>query len=522
MVYATQIVSVVIVVLWLSQSAAQLLHWLYWIQVKEYRLDRFKALISSSSGRGELQIYMIFIKVVSIIFSLLIRNLFPFFLVLLIFNLIALKSITKDGLRRPVFTQRIKRIVAVSIIPPIAVFLGVFLNVLPFSYLLLTEVLLLAGPVFGIALTMPSVKSAKRKIKQKAQYKLSQVNPKVIGVTGSYGKSSTKEFIYQLIKDHKPALRSYKNHNTVFGLGRTIVDDLKSRHKYFIAEMGAYKRGEIEEIAAFIRPDIAVITGIEPQHLELFGSLENIKKAKFELVDALDEGEAVINVSSKNARDFVKRAKTRKDIKVFTYGLSDTADSGFSDLTVDMVGKVFGVSENGLDLEITFKGKKNIIKTGLCQVFLLENLLGAVLVSKINGLSWSEIKRSAKNIKPPERTTTVTKKGKNTVIDDSYNSTPKGFSSALELLKTFRGDKYVLTPGIIELGDETETVHLALAKKMKKLGVQKVFVTNKDILKLFRSSVEAQLVQKSLPPLRDGHTILIEGRVPDAIYKKII
>jgi len=130
---------------------------------------------------------------------------------------------------------------------------------------------------------------------------LSKNNLKVIGITGSYGKTSTKEFLYQILRQKYKVLKTPGSYNTLFGIYKVINHELDARYDFFICEMGAYKIGEIKELCDCVLPDFAILTGINEQHLERFGKIENTIKAKFEIVETLkDKATAAINHADEN------------------------------------------------------------------------------------------------------------------------------------------------------------------------------------------------------------------------------
>lgn len=522
MVYATQIITLLIIIYWITFGIIQLSTWLYWIQTKEYRLDRFTVLLKSKSGRSELMIYSILLKIFSLLLSIYFRNLLPFFVIIVFINLVSIWKIKNQGIRKPVQTQRLVRISFVSVFPVSLISFGVFMYFLPVSFLLAAETLLLVCPAFGVLLTKHAVDKAKSRLVEEASDKLLRVKPTIVAITGSYGKSTTKEFVAHLLNGKYKTLSSYKNQNTVFGLGRVVLDRLEASHKFFVAEMGAYKIGEIREMTEFVRPDIAMLTGIEPQHIELFGSLENIKKAKFEIIEALDGGTAIVNVSGCEARELHKKSR-EMGIQTLSYALENTLDVGIDKKSIDMLGKVLKVTNEGLLIEINYQNKLIKLQTNLTQDYLVENLVGAILVARLLNVEWVDIKKQAHTLELPEKTTQIIKRDNGVIIDDSYNSTPKGFRSALKLLNNFNGEKVVLTSGIIELGDESDSIHKDLVRYMKEIKVDKVYLTRKDIAKYFRKSGLDYHYAKNPKEieLSDNYVLLIEGRIPAAIYKSI-
>jgi UDP-N-acetylmuramoyl-tripeptide--D-alanyl-D-alanine ligase len=264
----------------------------------------------------------------------------------------------------------------------------------------------------------------------RARRKLDRVKPMVVGITGSYGKTSTKYFTEALLESRYRVLKTRASFNTILGICRAVNEELGPEHEILIVEMGAYRRGEIREMAALTKPHIGVLTAIGPQHLERFGSIETIEKAKFELLQALPkDGIAVIN--------------------------NDDATAGDLDLTAESI-------EHGPDgLSFTLvdrEGKRVTVKTRLIGLHNVSNILAAASVARAANVTLREIAGAIGRLQPvPHRLETHTGADGVTIIDDAYNSNPVGAFNALEALAAFRtGRRILVTPGMVELGAEQD------------------------------------------------------------------
>lgn len=166
-----------------------------------------------------------------------------------------------------------------------------FIFLLPITYTYAKYFLLiLLAPFFSslaVAILTPFFVYWKKHLIEKATDKMREFGGTVIGISGSFGKSSTKEILAWLLSDKFSVLKTKKNVNSAIGLAKTILHDLKGDEQFFICEMGAYRRGEISEMCEIVKPKAGILTGLGDQHLDMFGSLENIKKAKMELIDSL-------------------------------------------------------------------------------------------------------------------------------------------------------------------------------------------------------------------------------------------
>ena len=168
--------------------------------------------------------------------------------------------------------------------------------------ILITAIILFTNPFFNFQ---------KKRIIKKAMAKMRTLKKiKVIGITGSYGKTSTKEFLDVILSEKYRVIKTTGNNNTNIGVAKTVLNKVNDNYDYFICEMGAYKIGEIEEICGIVKPEIGILTGINEQHLDLFGSIENTVKAKFELIEALSKkGVAILNRDNKYIKSAIKNRK---------------------------------------------------------------------------------------------------------------------------------------------------------------------------------------------------------------------
>lgn len=192
-------ITLITIILWIPALLDQSLNWVYWLQVKEYRFDRFKSFIKSPDGKDKLDTRFISIKWLSIILTILFPSLLIFLMVLfLLMDLRIINKIYKKHLRKPVLTLRTKRILLTSVLLFIPSLIHMFLVNLP-KGLLLGEISILTGPLIGILWTLPLVNKAKSEELTKAKKKLTKINPLVIAITGSYGKTTTKDFLAHLL-----------------------------------------------------------------------------------------------------------------------------------------------------------------------------------------------------------------------------------------------------------------------------------------------------------------------------------
>ncbi len=262
----------------------------------------------------------------------------------------------------------------------------------------------------------------------------------VIGVTGSYGKTSVKFFLEKLLSAEYNVLVTPENYNTTLGVVRTIRERLRAQHQLFVCEMGARNVGDIREICDLVHPKYGVITAIGPQHLESFGSLGNIIKTKFELADALPEdGILFANLDDENIRG------RKAAVPTVGYGLI-RGDYRAEDLTVSPRGSSFTLK--GVEFHTRLLGAHNV-----------QNICAAIAVANTLGVPLEKLRLPVQQLESVPHRLQLLGGGARTVIDDAYNSNPAGAKAALEVLSAFPGLRILVTPGMVELGEKQESLN---------------------------------------------------------------
>ena len=292
-----------------------------------------------------------------------------------------------------------------------------------------------------------------------ARKRIKTLQPRVIGITGSYGKTSTKYILHQILSQKFNTLMTPDSYNTPMGICKVIRGELTAEHEIFIVEMGAYKRGDIRELCNLASPEIGILTAVGAQHLERFKSIENIAKTKYELIESLPSGGlAVFNCDNEICAELAdKREQSGNPVRRYaTEPFSVPSVSESAELTATNIrhtdeGLAFTTyvsvsSEEAAEVEIRTRllGKHNV-----------SNILAAMAVAVECGMTLEEIRTAIANVEPvPHRLQLTSNGGDVTIIDDSFNSNPIGAKAALEVLTEIRGKKKVLvTPGMVELGE---------------------------------------------------------------------
>ena len=263
---------------------------------------------------------------------------------------------------------------------------------------------------------------------------------KVVGITGSYGKTTAKNILAVMLSGVCRVCATPKSYNTPLGICRTVNDVLAPDDGILIAEMGARRRGDIAEICRVAKPDYAIITGVGCQHFETFGSLETIADTKYELVEAVGEnGLAVFNCADKGACALAERRNGRM---LKTGGTSD-CDIVFSDVAL---------SPSGTDFTVRRAGECVCVHTPLFGRHIPALICACMAVATDMGVSLETCAKACEKLVPVEHRLEVIRLNDRVVIDDSYNSNPDGAANALEVLGCFDGMKVIVTPGMVELG----------------------------------------------------------------------
>lgn len=344
---------------------------------------------------------------------------------------------------------------------------------------------------------------------------------KVIGITGSYGKTSTKHFLNRILSETYDVLMTPGSYNTPMGVIRTIREMMKPYNQVFICEMGAKQKGDIKEICDLVLPNAGIITAVGPMHLETFGSIENVQATKFELADALpDSGLLVVN------NDF-KECSTRPvtNVRTIRYGVStpDGTDYQATDISYSPQGTTFRVTgPDGFSLPLSTR------LVGECNI---ANLLGAVVMAIYLKVPEERIRYAVAAIEQVEHRLSIRQTpGGITIIDDAFNSNPTGSRMAVDVLAHFTsGRRIIVTPGMIELGDDQTALNKELGRHIgnnvdiavivgiynRDSLVEGIMSTDFDrsSLHLVDSFAESQKLLSTL--LRPGDTVLYENDLPD-------
>ena len=507
-------------------------HDIHMLQQNSYRLPRYWKYLKNDIGSTWrlVDVAMLFLTFATLL---------DIRLALLIVAMVCVTKvclILKKKFKKPlVFTKRVWRIYSVAGILSVGIYLAAILcakdGVGVYSAPAIAVGMLLLETIFSwvivmaaVVILMPVEKMINRRYWNEASSILkSMPDLKVVGITGSYGKTSTKHYLERILGEDFEVLMTPGSFNTPMGVIRTVREMMKPYHQIFICEMGAKQRGDVKEICDLVNPEIGIITAVGPMHLESFKTMENVQATKFELADALPaDGLAVVN------NDFEYCASRPVDnVECVRYCLGDDKSGKCAyeakDIKYSSEGTSFTVvGPDGLELPLTTR------LVGGCNI---SNLLGAVIVALHLGMSKDAIARAVSQIQQVEHRLSIKQTpGGVTIIDDAFNSNPSGSKMALEVLSDFKdGKRIVVTPGMIELGDRQFELNEQLGREIAKnvdvaivvgqynreaivKGIQEEGFPE-DNLHQVGSFAEAQQVLAGI--MKPGDTVLYENDLPD-------
>jgi len=380
--------------------------------------------------------------------------------------------------------------------------------------------------LFLAALLMKPVESrVHNRFKKKARKKLAGLpDLKVIAITGSYGKTSTKYMIHSLLRERYNVCMTPGSYNTPMGICKVINNDLEARHQILLLEMGARYEGNIKELCNIAKPDVAVITNVGKAHLETFGSRETIIKEKSTLAKELKPGG--ILVLNGDDEHVAAMADLSPDSDVIFAGIGQGSIRA-SDITYN---------ENGTRFILKWHRNNEIVNEQQINMKLLgfhnvQNFLLAAAVAHKFEIRPGTIAHAAERIEPVEHRLELKRRNGLIIIDDAFNSNPTGAKNALDILASFTtGRKIIITPGMIELGDLQDTENQKFGRLIAEAGLDLIILVGKEqtdpILKgiknikpdannihVVSSLFEANDIIKDYA--REGDVILYENDLPD-------
>lgn len=462
--------------------------------------------------------------IVLLVFLFVLKN-YPvvFYLAAIYFLIKGIVTTRKKSKKPLVFTARAKRLYGTSIVLIIIITLIAYLTTgIYYTIICLTAVSVLSCGILLVSniLLIPCEKSINRWYYNDAKRILNSMpDLTIIGITGSYGKTSTKHFLHTILSEKYNVLMTPGSYNTTLGVIRTIREQLKSYHNIFIVEMGAKQIGDIKEICDLVNPSIGIITAIGEQHLETFKTITNIQKTKFELIDALPQsGLAVIN----NDFEYIVNRKVDHVKQVLRYSYNNPKTSFYlNDINYDFLGSHFSI-----------QGKVTIpdINAHVLGEYNLSNILAATIVALHLNMTIPEIRYGIHKVQPVEHRLSIRHmQGDITILDDAFNSNPYGSAMALNVIRNFKNQRIIITPGMIELGTKQYFYNNRLGQQIAESCDYAIIVGkyNQEAIvsglkeknfpeeKYFLAANLNEAVKQMQTIVRKGDVVLYENDLPD-------
>jgi len=555
------LISIVILLFWFLRQSKANLFWLYLWQLKNYHSGRFIAHFDTDAGKSIFGIAFfvkLFFCLTSLSFILcaiiynfsydeisVLSNSIWLFISMASFFILAegiysIRGFLLNRIKKAKSTKKIIFLTTIVFLISLLFILAIAKNFLFGIDIGVTDFLYLTFLLYAFDLLTPSIVSLivllfepatvylRNKTLGRARDKIKSLNNLlVIGITGSFGKSSTKEFLRIILSESFSVVTTIKNQNSEIGISECILREVTDSHEIFICEMGAYNKGGIKLLCSIAQPKIGILTGIGNQHLATFGSQKNIISTKFELIDNLpSEGLAVLNWDSEFIRDNFKRDEIAS-LKCSTSKHEDIWAEGVKN------------DEDGLIFDACFKNGQRIkIKTGIVGKHHLSNLLLCIAVAKKLGMSIEEIANGCEKITSEVSglKTENTKYGFS-VINSSYSANKIGVLSHLDYFRDLivAGKKILVMPCIIELGSEGKKTHYEIGKKIAK-SCDIAIITTKDYFEDIKKGAQSECMkdyniiciedpQKVFEIVKqriEGGTVLLEGRSSSILINKFL
>lgn len=376
----------------------------------------------------------------------------------------------------------------------------------------------LASPLtFLAALIMQPIENAIRRWFVRDARKRLEARPdlKIVAITGSYGKTSTKFILSSILSEKFAVLTPPASYNTTMGVVRVIRERLQPDDEVFICEMGSRHIGDIREICDFVHPTACILTSIGPQHLDTFGSIEGVKKGKYELVEAVGPaGTAVFASGNDDILSLYEKAPCTK----MTAGFRPEDAVRAENVSVGSSGSAFTL--------VLPDGSRTECVTRLLGEHNIANILTASAMAYAMGLTAAEIARGIKKIEPVEHRLQIVQQAPITIIDDAFNASPNGAKAALKVLGSFTGRRIIVTPGFVELGKDEDKYHFALGQQIAENADAAILVGKKRVEKIreglgdFSGEIHVvSTLNEATAILRQmaiaGDVVLFENDLPD-------
>ncbi len=405
------------------------------------------------------------------------------------------------------FTARLLRFISIFALASFAMFLP-----LVYYFVYFSPLLVYLSPIafFVTHILLSPIENARNiRFIERAKRKLEKINPIRIGITGSYGKTTTKNILYEMLSQDYETYATPLNYNTPMGIAKAIMS-MRDDTEVFIVEMGARYKGDVQELCDIVSPNYGILTAIGNQHLETFKNETTLIETKSAIIGATHLGKCVIN------GDSVDISKIRLSSHCVISSKS-SPNAKYSSVKY---------SSDGARFTIELYGEKVEIETKLLGKHIPSCICACACLSKIMGISAKKIKKAVTRLKPVAHRLELLYNGNDIIIDDAYNANEEGMKNALEVLSSFSDKtRIVITPGIIELGSEQYAVNKLMGEYTASCCDYALFIgrngvalydgaTSRGMERAFVFSTLNQAMEK-LKTIKGERAILFENDLPD-------
>lgn len=515
-------ISVIFVIVFLSLSFVFIKNALHMFQQNHYELYRYaKWLFNKNNIRFSLTLVylalmiiecLIFKDIAEILIGLLLSIIFAIYLIV--------TELDTQYIKPLVITSRVKRQIVLTTILSI-ILTYAYTRIMP---IWLDGFIAIYGPyllVFLIgALTEPVENLIKKHYEDDAKKILYSMKDLItIGITGSYGKTSTKNIVSSVLGETYYTLMTPASYNTPMGITRTIREMMKPIHEVFVCEISATRVGQVSYLMDFVKPKYGIVTSIGPQHLLTFKTMDNIINEKMRMIEMLpQDGLGIINLDN----EFIENYKIKNNVKVVSLGINNK--------NANYVAKDIEYSKDGSSFIVKLGRRNYTFETCLLGEHNITNLLAAIALAYELGLSAKEIVKNVKAVKQVEHRLEVKKINNYTFIDDAFNSNPVGSKMALDVLKMMPGKRVIVTPGMIDLGEKENDYNYDFGKYMKNKADFVILVGEKQTQYIYNGLNDSKYNMKNVLVVKSAKealayvygnfsskdTILLENDLPDA------
>ncbi len=558
---------------WFIRESRALLFWLYLWQLKDYHIGRFLDHFRTEKGRKLFLSPFVILKIILLFYALFLSRftkllpwqLYAIWILILIIlylfeSLKFFQDIFQKTFKKPVLTHKTLILISLALIVEISFlyilfqnfYFVLFKNFYWFTFsllifdlltpLIISIIVFFVQPFTVIFFRNQIIKKARQK---RADFK----NLLVIGITGSYGKTSTKEFLAEILAKKFKLLKTKEHQNSEVGISQCILNDLTNDHQVFICEMAAYNKGGIKLLSEIVKPKIGIIAGINEQHLATFGSMENLISAEGgkELIENLsrresknsllwglpEDGLVIFNGNSKRCLELFKETKSPKKLSGKKLTIVDFSPEDNFDIWADNIK----VEKESLSFKVFSKDKDSAaFKVNLLGAQNIENILLAACCAKELGLNLEEISKACQKIKPFPHQMEL-KKGKNgiNIIDSTYSANPDGVISHLEYLKVWPAKKIIIMPCLIELGKASQEAHKRIGEKIGEVCDLAIITTKERFKEIKEGAMKKGMKEENISVIEKPKKIfekiknffdkediiLLEGRLPKPLIEKL-